>query len=71
MYSEEDDDTNNKILCKKVMAFTCSTYDGLHFEYAMSDDGTRDTIWYGYIDEKFIFATYEQAEEALKKLERK
>jgi hypothetical protein len=66
---DENDDNNFTIMHKKVMAFTCGTYDYLHFEYAMSDDGTQDTIWYGYINEKFIFATKSEAEEALKKLE--
>jgi len=68
---DENDDNKYKIYCKKVMAFNCGTYDYLHFEYAMSDDGTQDTIWYGYINEKFIFATKSEAEEALKKLEEK
>ena len=60
---DENDDNNFTIMHKKVMAFTFNN------EYAMSDDGTRYTLWYGYIDLKYVFATLAEAEEALKKLE--
>lgn len=71
IYNFEDDDTNETlgILHKKVMAYTYSNYEGDYFEYAMSDDGTRDTIWYGYIDSRYIFATKEEAQAKLKELQ--
>lgn len=61
-------DANYEVFHKKVMAISYNNYEGDHFEYAMSDDGTRDTIWYGYIDEKFVFATEEEAEAKLREL---
>ena len=53
---------------KKVMAINYNSYDGNNFEYAMSDDGTRNTIWYGYVDEEYVFATKEEAEQRLKEI---
>ena len=50
------------------MAYTYSSYEGDYFEYAMSDDGTRDTIWYGYIDSRYVFATKEEAQAKLEEL---
>lgn len=67
---DENDDYNYTILNKKVMAFTYNNYEGDLFEYAMSDDGTRDTIWYGYIEERYVFATKEEAEAKLKELKK-
>lgn len=57
-----------KVLHKKVMAVSYNNYEGNYFEYAMSDDGTRDTIWYGYIEDKFVFATKEEAFAKLEEL---
>lgn len=65
---DENDDFNYTILNKKVMAYNYFSYEGGYFEYAMSDDGTRDTIWYGYISEKFVFTTKEEALAKLKEL---
>ena len=64
---DENDDFDYTILNKKVMAYTYSSYDGDYFEYAMSDDGTQYTIWYGYI--RHVFATKEEAEAKLKELQ--
>ena len=65
---DEKDDGNYTILNKKVMAFSFSNYGVNYFEFAMSDDGTGNTIWYGYIDSKYVFATKEEAEQKLKQL---
>lgn len=67
----DDSDTweaDYKVFHKKVMSISYNNYEGDYFEYAMSDDGTRDTIWYGYIEEKYVFATKEEAQAMLKKL---
>ena len=65
---DENDDCNYTILNKKVMAYNYFSYEGGYFEYAMSDDGTRDTIWYGYIEDKYVFTTKEEAEAKLEEL---
>lgn len=62
------DDDEYTILHKKVMAFNYNSYDGGHFTYAMSDDGTQETIWYGYINDKYVFATQEEAKAKVKEL---
>ena len=65
---DENDDCNYTILNKKVMAYNYFSYEGGYFEYAMSDDGSRDTIWYGYVDARYVFATKEEAQAKLEEL---
>ena len=69
IYNFEDDNETLGILHKKVMFYTYNNYEGDYFEYAMSDDGIRDTMWYGCVDSKYIFATKEEAQEKLKELQ--
>ena len=65
---DKNDDCDYTILNKKVMAFSHNNYGTSYFEFAMSDDGTGNTIWYGYIDSRYVFATKEEAEAKLKQL---
>lgn len=67
--SNELDFSNYELLNGKIGAFEFNNYETPILSYFISQDGTRDTLHFGYNEEKYVFATKQEAEERLKELE--